>query len=81
MPGKILDVRITEGDMVEAGQALILLEAMKMENALMAEGAGRVKKIHVTVGDLVDLGQVLVELEFATDEKGIRETEKRGSGE
>ena len=81
MPGKILDVRITYGDMVEAGQVLILLEAMKMENALTAEGAGRVKKIHVAVGDLVDLGQLLVELEFVTDEKGNGESEKRGSGE
>jgi biotin carboxyl carrier protein len=80
MPGKILDVCITAGDTVEAGQVLILLEAMKMENALTAEGAGRVKKIHVAVGDLVDLGQLLVELEFATDEKGNGETEKRGSG-
>lgn len=81
MPGKILDIRVTYGDTVEAGQVLVLLEAMKMENVLMAEGAGRVKKIHVAVGDLVDLGQLLVELEFATDEKGIGETEKRGSGE
>ena len=81
MPGKILDVRVTVGDAVEAGQVLVLLEAMKMENALTAEGAGRVKKIHVAVGDLVDLGQVLVELEFPIDEKGSGETEKRGSGE
>jgi biotin carboxyl carrier protein len=73
MPGKILDVRITVGDKVEAGQVLVLLEAMKMENTLTAEGGGRVKKIHVAVGDLVDLGQLLVELEFATDEKGSRE--------
>jgi biotin carboxyl carrier protein len=73
MPGKILDVRITVGDKVEAGQVLVLLEAMKMENTLTAEGGGRVKEIHVAVGDLVDLGQLLVELEFATDEKGSRE--------
>ena len=43
MPGKILDVRVTAGATVEAGQVLVLLEAMKMENALTAEGAGRVK--------------------------------------
>jgi biotin carboxyl carrier protein len=64
MPGKILDVRVAEGTNVEAGQVLVVLEAMKMENALTAEGPGRVHKIHVTVGELVELGQLLVELEF-----------------
>ncbi|MGH8005685.1 MAG: biotin/lipoyl-containing protein [Candidatus Binatia bacterium] len=63
MPGKILQVLIAEGATVEAGQALILLEAMKMENTLAAEGSARVKKVHVAPGDLVDLGQILVELE------------------
>lgn len=64
MPGKILQILVTEGAKVEAGQALVLLEAMKMENTLAAEGAARVKKIHVIPGDLVDLGQLLVELEL-----------------
>jgi biotin carboxyl carrier protein len=64
MPGKILEVLVTEGAEVEAGQALILLEAMKMENTLAAEGAAKVNKIHVSAGDLVDLGQLLVELAF-----------------
>lgn len=64
MPGKILQVLVAEGTTVEAGQALILLEAMKMENTLTAEGNARIKKVHVAPGDLVDLGQVLVELDF-----------------
>jgi acetyl/propionyl-CoA carboxylase alpha subunit len=64
MPGKILDVRVSEGAQVEAGQVLVVLEAMKMENALTAEGPARVQKIHVTAGALVELGQLLVELEF-----------------
>jgi biotin carboxyl carrier protein len=64
MPGKILEVRIAEGMVVEAGQVLVLLEAMKMENALTAEGSARVKKIYVVAGDLVDLGQLLVEIEI-----------------
>lgn len=64
MPGKILEVRVAEGIVVEAGQVLVLLEAMKMENSLTAEGLARIKKIHVAAGDLVDLGQLLVELEF-----------------
>jgi biotin carboxyl carrier protein len=64
MPGKILQVLVTEGATVESGQALVLLEAMKMENTLSAEGAARVKKVHVAPGELVELGQLLVELEF-----------------
>ena len=63
MPGKILEVKVSEGDEVEADQTLILLEAMKMENALASEGKAKVKKIHVAAGDLVELGQVLIELE------------------
>jgi biotin carboxyl carrier protein len=65
MPGKILQVLVTEGATVESEQALVLLEAMKMENTLSAEGAARVKKVHVAPGELVELGQLLVELEFA----------------
>ncbi|MBI3797049.1 MAG: acetyl-CoA carboxylase biotin carboxyl carrier protein subunit [Deltaproteobacteria bacterium] len=64
MPGKILQVLVAEGATVESGEALVLLEAMKMENTLSAEGTARVKKVHVTPGDLVELGQILVELEF-----------------
>jgi acetyl/propionyl-CoA carboxylase alpha subunit len=64
MPGKILEVRVSEGAEVEAGQVLVVLEAMKMENTLTAEGSARVKKVHVTAGTLVELGQLLVELEF-----------------
>ena len=64
MPGKILEVRVSEGETVEAGQVLVVLEAMKMENALTAEGPARVRKLHVSSGELVDLGQLLVELEF-----------------
>ena len=71
MPGKILQVLATEGALVDAGQTLILLEAMKMENSLAAEGAARVKKVHVSPGDLVDLGQVLVELEFTKAEAPV----------
>jgi acetyl/propionyl-CoA carboxylase alpha subunit len=64
MPGKILQILVAAEAQVEAGQPLVLLEAMKMENALTAEGAARVKKVLVSPGDLVDLGQLLIELEF-----------------
>ncbi len=63
MPGKILSVKVVAGQVVAAGQTLVLLEAMKMENTLTAEGEARVAAIHVADGDLVELGQVLVKLE------------------
>jgi biotin carboxyl carrier protein len=75
MPGKILQVLVTEGAQIEAGQTLVLLEAMKMENSLTTEGAARVKKVLVSPGDLVDLGQVLVELEFMeSQEPAVQES-------
>ncbi len=68
MPGKILQVPVAAGEQVEAGQTLVVVEAMKMENALKAEGAGHVTKIHISPGDSVELGQLLVELEFSIPE-------------
>lgn len=68
MPGKILEVKVDEGDTVDDGQTLILLEAMKMENALTADGGARVSKIHVAAGELVELGQILIELVPLTED-------------
>ncbi len=61
MPGKILKLLVAEGDSVELGQALAVLEAMKMETTLYAESAAIVKKIYVTTGDMVDHGAVIIE--------------------
>lgn len=66
MPGKILEVRASQGDEVEANQTLVVLEAMKMENTLASGARARVKTIHVAPGELVELGQILVELEPLT---------------
>ena len=63
MPGRIVDVLVSEGDEVSAGDGLVVVEAMKMENVLMAEGAGTVRTIHVSAGDAVDAGAVLLVLE------------------
>ena len=62
MPGKVLDVLVAEGPMVEAGATLVLLEAMKMELRITAPGAGAVQSVYVSAGEIVDQGQVLVEL-------------------
>jgi biotin carboxyl carrier protein len=62
MPGTVLAVRAAEGDTVEAGQVLVLLEAMKMENTVTAPAAGVVARVLVAEGDQVQRGQTLVEL-------------------
>ncbi len=63
MPGLVLDVPVSEGDLVERGQTLVLLEAMKMELRISAPFAGQVAKIHCVEGQVVERGQLLVELE------------------
>lgn len=63
MPGKILKVLVKPGDKVEAGQVIVILEAMKMENELKAISKGKVKAVAVEVGDAVQGGQTLVTLE------------------
>lgn len=63
MPGKIVSVLVKPGDVVEAGQVVVILEAMKMENELKALSKGKVKSVAVEVGDAVQGGQTLVTLE------------------
>lgn len=63
MPGLIVRVAVSEGDEVHAGQGVLVMEAMKMENELRTGGAGRVKKIHVAAGTAVERGTLLLELE------------------
>jgi pyruvate carboxylase subunit B len=63
MPGMVVKVEVAEGDEVKAGQGIVIVEAMKMENELKASGAGRVVRVHVRRGDAVEKDQVLVDLE------------------
>ena len=60
MPGKVLSVGVTKGEMVEEGHALLVLEAMKMENVIKSPTGARVKSIRVNKGDTIDKGQVMV---------------------
>lgn len=63
IPGKVVVVKVGAGDEVAAGQSLVVLEAMKMENELATEQAGTVSAVHVETGAAVDAGSLLVELE------------------
>ena len=62
MPGKVLKILVAEGDRVGTGSALVVLEAMKMETTLVAEGPAVIGKIRVTAGAMVDHGAILLEL-------------------
>lgn len=62
MPGRVVTLLVEEGDEVEAGQGILVLEAMKMENEIQAEHAGTINRIMVEAGQPVDGGQALCEL-------------------
>jgi biotin carboxyl carrier protein len=63
MPGMVVRVHVNEGDEVQVGQGLVVMEAMKMENELRAVGVGRVKRVLVAPGTAVEKGALLLELE------------------
>ncbi len=63
MPGRVLDIKVKVGDKVSAGQEVMVLEAMKMENAISSDYSGTVKQILVAVGDNVATNAVLIEVE------------------
>jgi acetyl/propionyl-CoA carboxylase alpha subunit len=62
MPGLVVDIKVTEGQQVKKGDTIIVLEAMKMENALKAAADATVKKIAAVKGTAVEKNQVLVYL-------------------
>ncbi len=60
MPGKVVDVKVSKGDSVRKGQAVIVVEAMKMQNELPSAIDGKVEEISVKAGDTVESGQKLI---------------------
>lgn len=68
MPGLVVRVSVSPGERVEAGQSVVIMEAMKMENDLKAEGAGVVESVAVVAGQAVEKGMVLVA--FRAEEDG-----------
>ena len=69
MSGKVLAVHVVAGDTVSAGDALVTMEAMKLETKLLAEVDGTVDEVRVNEGDQVQGGDVLVNLQ-QTEEEG-----------
>jgi biotin carboxyl carrier protein len=62
MPGTVIAVAVAPGDAVTKGQAVAIVEAMKMEHTLTAPFDGEVSAVHVTAGNSVALDQLLVEV-------------------
>lgn len=62
LPGTVFTVDVSEGDSVSAGDKLLVLEAMKMENVISASVSGTVLAIHVKKGDKVEAGQKMMEI-------------------
>jgi 3-methylcrotonyl-CoA carboxylase alpha subunit len=60
MPGKVIAIEVGEGDEVEAGDVLVVMEAMKMEQSIIAERPGHVESVLVEVGEQVDADQILI---------------------
>ena len=60
MPGKILEVKVKAGDAVKAGDVLLILEAMKMQNEIMAPADGTIADVRVSAGQTVGTGDVMI---------------------
>ena len=63
MPGNVVDVLVAVGDVVKAGQGVLVSEAMKMESEIQAAISGTVKAVNVAKGDRVNPGEILIEIE------------------
>lgn len=63
IPGTIIDVKVKEGQEVKQGDVLVILDAMKMHNRLIAPSAGKVKEVKVKPGDRVSKGALLISIE------------------
>ncbi|MBT9545737.1 MAG: hypothetical protein IV090_10150 [Candidatus Sericytochromatia bacterium] len=68
LTGKVLQVNVSVGQVLEVGDPVVILESMKMETALNAPFAAQVQKVHCAAGESVSTGQVLVELEPLKEE-------------
>ncbi len=62
IPGTIIDIKVSEGDLIEQGTVLLLLDAMKMHNEICSGKRGLIGRIHVSPGDMVQKDQLLMNI-------------------
>ena len=60
LPGTVVNIKVKEGQSVKKGEVLVIVEAMKMENEIMAPQDGQIKQVAVKVGDKVETGAALI---------------------
>ena len=63
MPGVIVDIKVQEGDQIQEGDVVAILEAMKMENEIVALATGKIVSINVSKGATVETGDLIVSIE------------------
>ncbi|MGM9974344.1 MAG: biotin/lipoyl-containing protein [Clostridiaceae bacterium] len=63
MPGTIVDIRVAPGDKITSGQVMLILEAMKMENEIVAPRAGTIERVFVSKGQSVNAGDVMISIQ------------------
>jgi pyruvate carboxylase subunit B len=63
LPGKVMKIHVKEGDTVKAGESLLIIDSMKMENEIQSDKNGVIKKISVKEGEFVQVGQALIVIE------------------
>jgi acetyl/propionyl-CoA carboxylase alpha subunit len=61
MPGRVVKVMVSDGDEVEAGDPLVIVEAMKMENQIQAPHRGKIRRVFVSAGDQINFGDTILE--------------------
>ena len=79
MPGKVIELRVNVGDVVEAQQVVAVIEAMKMENHLRASEAGTVTEILVSVGEQIEKDVLLMVIDGSLASPGVAGAEEAGS--
>jgi biotin carboxyl carrier protein len=62
IPGRVVEVRVREGEIIEAGATLLIIEAMKMQNEIRAEARARISRLACSAGQSVEAGALLIEL-------------------
>ena len=63
MPGRVIQVLVTEGERVAEGQPVLIVEAMKMQNEIKSPQSGRITRLHFSAGDYVEAGSILFSVE------------------
>ena len=63
MPGMIVSVNVKDGQKIKSGENILILEAMKMENMIIADKDKKIKKINIKPGDVVEVDQKLIEFD------------------